>query len=136
MGNMMSRWTDFLTTDGEKDWRNRDAEFEDDINGRADLIKKWDDGWRCLFDGLDSISRQNIGDVIYIRKMGHTVLEAINRQLAHYAYHIGQIVYLGRMIKGEAWTNLSIPKGKSIEYNANKFEQPKRREHFTKSILE
>lgn len=135
-GNMMSRWTDFLTSDGEKEWRERDQEFEDVIKTREQLMAKWQEGWSCLFTALDSVNEDNFDTVIYIRNMGHTVVEAINRQLAHYASHIGQIAYIGRMIKGSEWTSLSIPKGKSKEYNQKRFSQPKRREHFTKQFLD
>lgn len=134
-GNMLSRWTDFLTSDGEKEWRQRDAEFEDLIQNREQMMKKWNAGWDCLFTALDSINENNFDTVIYIRNMGHTIVEAINRQLAHYAYHIGQIVYVGRMIRGSEWESLSIPKGGSKAYNAEKFAQPKRKEHFTESFL-
>ena len=112
-GNMMSRWTDFLTSDGEKSWRKRDAEFEQDIKNRKELIEKWDEGWLCLYEALDTINKDNFSTTVYIRNMEHTVIEAINRQLAHYAYHIGQLVYLGRMIRGEQWKSLSIPKSNS-----------------------
>ena len=135
-GNMRSRWTDFLTTDGEKEWRQRDAEFEADIKNKKELLEKWEEGWSCLFTALPSINEDNFNKVIYIRNMGHTITEAINRQLAHYAYHIGQIVFIGRMIKGEEWKSLSIPKGESKAYNAKKFSQPKRQEHFTEEFLE
>jgi len=135
-GNMRSRWTDFLTSDGEKAWRKRDMEFRADIRNRKELLEKWEEGWDCLFTALDSLNETNFDTTIYIRNMGHTVTEAINRQLAHYAYHVGQIVFLGRMIKGKGWESLSIPKGKSAEYNAEKFAQPKRQEHFTKEFLE
>ena len=112
-GNMMSRWTDFLTSDGEKSWRKRDAEFEQDIKTRKELIEKWDEGWLCLYEALDTINKDNFSTTVYIRNKEHTVVEAINRQLAHYAYHIGQLVYLGRMIRGEQWKSLSIPKSNS-----------------------
>lgn len=135
-GNMLSRWTDFLTTDGEKEWRNREGEFEADIKTRTELNEKWNEGWGCVFDALDSINESNFDTTIYIRNMGHTIPEAINRQLAHYAYHIGQIVYIGRMIKDEEWQSLSIPKGKSKEYNAEKFSKPKRKEHFTDEFVD
>lgn len=135
-GNMLSRWTDFLTSDGEKDWRERDAEFEPTIQTRTELIEKWEAGWQVLFTALDSVNADNFDTIIYIRNMGHTITEAINRQLAHYAYHVGQITYIGRMIKNEAWQSLSVPKGGSKAYNAAKFAQPKRREHFTKEFLE
>ena len=135
-GNMRSRWTDFLYTDGEKGFRNRDSEFEADIKDRAELMAKWEEGWTCVFTALDTINTENFQTTIYIRNMGHSITEAINRQLCHYAYHIGQLVYLGRMMKGEAWTSLSISKGGSKAYNAAKFSQPKRQEHFTKEFLD
>ncbi len=135
-GNMLSRWTDFLTTDGEKEWRDREAEFENDIASFDELKEKWEEGWNCLFQAINSLDKDNFGTTIYIRNLGHTVVEAINRQLAHYAYHIGQLVFVGRMIKGEKWESLSIPKGKSAEFNKEKFSKPKRREHFTKEFLE
>lgn len=130
-GNMKSRWTDFLISDGEKKWRNRDLEFESVIKSKEELIQKWNDGWLCIFDALNLIDENNFNTVVYIRNQGHTVVEAINRQLAHYSYHIGQIVFLGKIIKGSKWKTLSIPKGKSKEYNKEKFSKPKRREHFT-----
>ena len=135
-GNMMSRWTDFLHADGEKEWRQRDLEFEDVIKSREDLMAKWEEGWACLFAAIKSVNKDNFDTVIYIRNMGHSIVEACNRQLAHYAYHVGQIVYVARMIRGEEWRSLSIPKGESKNYNARKFSQPKRREHFTKEFLE
>lgn len=134
-GNMMSRWTDFLTTDGEKDWRDREAEFVNDVTDREALLAKWNEGWQCFFSALDSLTDQDLDKVIYIRNMGHTVLEAINRQLAHYPYHIGQIVFIGKMVQDEAWVSLSIPKGNSVAYNAEKFSKPKRQEHFTSEFL-
>lgn len=134
-GNMMSRWTDFLTTDGEKEWRNREAEFENDIASREEMMTRWNEGWKCLFDALDSITIADLDKMVFIRNMGQTVTEAINRQLAHYPYHIGQIVYIARMIQDDQWQSLSIPKGKSQEYNADKFAKPKRREHFTDEYL-
>lgn len=136
-GNMLSRWTDFLTTDGEKEWRDRDAEFdvENDQQTRAELMTRWQAGWDCLFQTLDSLSEEDLQKEIFIRNMGHSVLEAINRQLAHYPYHIGQLVFIGKMRRGEAWQSLSIPRGKSKGYNAEKFAQPKRTEHFTDEKL-
>ena len=110
-GNMLSRWTDFLTTDGEKEWRKRDEEFENDISTREELLQKWQEGWSCLFKALDSISDDDLSKVIYIRNQGHTILEAINRQLSHYPYHIGQIVFIGKMLSDKNWNSLSIPKG-------------------------
>jgi len=135
-GNMLSRWTDFLTSDGEKEWREREAEFENDIASFDELNEKWEEGWTCLFNALNSLDKDNFDTTIYIRNLGHTVVEAINRQLAHYAYHIGQLVFIGRMIQGEKWESLSIPKGKSGEFNKEKFSKPKRREHFTKEFLD
>lgn len=132
-GNMLSRWTDFLTTDGEKDWRDRDAEFDQEPSSRAELMEKWNEGWQCLLNALQSLEPSDLERVIYIRHMGHTVLEAIQRQLAHYPYHIGQIVLVGKML-AQTWTTLSIPKGDSASYNAEKFSQPKRRAHFTDEI--
>lgn len=134
-GNMLSRWTDFLTSDGEKPWRDRDGEFENDIPDRATLIAKWEEGWKCVFDAIEFVNEENFHETIYIRNMGHTVVEACNRQLAHYAYHVGQMVYIGRMIKGKEWTSLSIPKGQSNSYNKEKFSQAKRMAHFTDDYL-
>ena len=130
-GNMRSRWTDFLTSDGEKEWRDREAEFVNDIEDRAEFMRKWKEGWDCLFAALDSLTEDNFGTTIYIRNQGHTVTEAINRQLAHYPYHIGQIVYIGKMALHDQWSSLSIPRGNSKAYNADKFSQPKRKAHFT-----
>jgi Protein of unknown function (DUF1572) len=134
-GNMLSRWTDFLNTDGEKEWRNRDAEFENDIITRQALLDKWNAGWKCLFDALGSLTPADLEKIIYIRNMGHTVAEAINRQLAHYPYHVGQIVFIGKMVCNDGWASLSIPKGNSTAYNADKFAQPKRKAHFTDEVL-
>jgi len=135
-GNMLSRWTDFLTADGEKEWRNRDGEFEADIKDVAELKEKWEAGWQCLFMALDSVNADNFETTIYIRNMGHTVTEAINRQFAHYAYHVGQIVFIGKMIRKDNWQALSIPKDKSTEYNQKKFAKPKRTEHYTRQFLD
>lgn len=133
-GNMMSRWTDFLTTDGEKEWRNRDLEFESIIKTKEAFILKWEEGWKCLFDALNSINKDNFKTEIFIRNQCHTIMDAINRQMMHYAYHIGQIVYVGRMIKGDDWINLSIPKGKSKEFNQDKFSKGKHHGHYTDEI--
>lgn len=134
-GNMLSRWTDFLTSDGEKEWRNRDAEFEASIKTADELREKWEAGWKCLFDALESINPANFDTTVYIRNMGHSIPEAVNRQMAHYAYHVGQIVFIGRMIKGQDWQSLSIPKGQSAAYNEKKFAAPKRKAHFTEEFL-
>jgi len=133
-GNMLSRWTDFLTTDGEKEWRNRDAEFENDIKTKGDMLNQWNQGWKLFLDVLKSLSEEDLTQIIYIRNQGHTVLEAINRQLAHYPYHIGQIVFIGKMAATH-WDSLSIPKGNSTIYNADKFSKPKEKGHFTDEFL-
>ncbi|NOR28339.1 MAG: DUF1572 domain-containing protein [Lutibacter sp.] len=133
-GNMLSRWTDLLTSDGEKQWRKRDAEFDNDIKTKKELILKWNEGWNCLFETLNQLSDKDLDKVVYIRNMGHSVSEAINRQLSHYPYHIGQIVFTGKIIQNEKWNSLSIPKGKSNDYNKNKFSKPKRKEHFTDDL--
>ena len=119
-GNMLSRWTDFLTSDGEKQWRKRDKEFENDIKNRKELLSKWEEGWQCLFDSLNALNEKDLNKTVYIRNEKHTVTEAINRQLTHYAYHIGQIVYIGKMVQNTEWKNLSIPKGGSKAYNKTK----------------
>ncbi|MEH7237632.1 DUF1572 domain-containing protein [Bacillus sp. JJ1562] len=115
-GNMISRWTDFLTSDGEKEYRNRDDEFFDDISSKSELMSVWEKGWNVLFSTLTSLSEQDLLKNIYIRGESHLVLEAIERQMAHYAYHVGQIVYIGKQVKDSNWRSLSIPKGKSEEY--------------------
>lgn len=133
-GNMLSRWTDFLTTDGEKSWRKRDEEFENDIASKQEMLDKWNEGWECVFAALRSLGEEDLGRTVYIRNQGHTVTEAIFRQLAHYAYHVGQIVYIGKMAS-EKWVSLSIPKGKSDDFNAGKFNVSKHNEHFTDEFL-
>lgn len=125
-GNMLSRWTDFLNTDGEKEGRNRDMEFENTAMERAELIALWNEGWDCLFHALESLNEQDLSKTIFIRGEGHSVLAAIHRQLAHYPYHVGQIVYIGKMCRDEQWSSLSIPKGKSSEFNQEKFGQSKK----------
>ncbi len=135
-GNMMSRWTDFLTTDGEKDFRIRDAEFENDVKNRDELMQKWNDGWSCLFNALDGLSSEDLVKTIYIRNEGHTVTEAINRQMCHYPYHVGQIVFLGKMLSNNNWQSLSIPKGNSKAFNQDKFSKPKHLGHFTDGIID
>lgn len=112
-GNMLSRWTDFLITDGEKTWRNRDLEFEETISTKLELLAIWEKGWNCFFDAINSLEPNQLSTIIYIRNESHTVLEAINRQFAHYPYHIGQIVFFAKMIKSSDWESLSIPKNKS-----------------------
>jgi len=134
-GNMMSRWTEFLTTDGEKDWRDREAEFDNDIPDKEDLLLKWNEAWDCLFKAIKPLNPEDLDKVIYIRNMGHTVTEAINRQLAHYPYHIGQIVFLSKMLCQDSWQSLSIPRGNSKAYNEEKFSKPKHKEHFTDEFM-
>lgn len=134
-GNMLSRWTDFLTSDGEKEWRHRDQEFENDIRTKDELLQKWNEGWDCFFNALNALKEDDLATIVYIRNQGHTVVEAINRQLAHYPYHVGQIVFLGKMICNEKWVSLSIPKGNSGSFNAKKFSKEKNREHFTNEFL-
>jgi len=116
-GNMLSRWSNFLTEDGEKDCRNRDSEFEQVISSKEEIIKKWNDGWKCVFDSLESLKEEDLSKTIFIRKEPHNVGDAINRQLAHYSNHVGQIVYIGKMVLDEKWKSLSIPKGKSKDFN-------------------
>lgn len=166
-GNMLSRWTDFLTTDGEKEWRNRDNEFDESTNiklvetshpeldsgsqemlnqvqydiiliqnKKTELLKKWNEGWDCLFKTLNELKPEQLSQIIYIRNEGHTVLEAINRQLAHYPYHVGQIVFYAKLLKKTEWNSLSIPKNKSTDYNADKFSKDKSRKHFTDDELD
>lgn len=124
-GNMLSRWTDFLTSDGEKEWRIRDTEFENDLKNREELLSTWYDGWKCVFNAINSLTEADLRKEVFIRNQGHTVVEAINRQLAHYPYHIGQIVFIGKMLRNDQWISLSIQKGNSKEYNADKFSKPK-----------
>ncbi len=133
-GNMLSRWTDFFTTDGEKEWRKRDEEFEDDIETKEAVLILWNEGWDCLFSTLNQITVDDLDREIFIRNMGHTVVEAINRQLAHYPYHVGQLVFIGKMIKENDWESLSIAKGSSKTYNKEKFSKSKRKEHFTDDL--
>jgi len=128
-GNMLSRWTDFLTTDGEKDTSNRDGEFDASTalsnQTKEQILSLWNEGWACLFNTLNSLKPEDLSKIIYIRNEGHTVLEAINRQLAHYPYHVGQMVFYAKILKKSEWTSLSIPKNKSNDYNADKFSKEK-----------
>jgi len=116
-GNMRSRWTDFLTSDGEKPDRNRDTEFEAAPTTRADLMEMWERGWRLLFGALEPLGDADLSRTITIRTEPHSVMQAINRQVAHYSYHVGQIVYLARHSAGDRWQTLTIPKKKSAEFN-------------------
>ncbi|SIS73799.1 DUF1572 family protein [Virgibacillus pantothenticus] len=115
-GNMLSRWTNFLTTDGEKSNRHRDQEFINTIQSKQELLTVWNEGWSVLFDALEQISAEDLRKHVKIREQPILVLEAVERQLAHYASHVGQIVYIGKQLKGNEWKSLSIPKGNSAEY--------------------
>lgn len=116
-GNMRSRWTNFLTEDGEKEWRQRDAEFEIHDQSKEQLLAMWEEGWVCFLNSLQSLTEDDLLKTITIRQEPLSAIDAINRQLAHYPYHIGQIVHIGKMIKDEGWKNLSIEKGRSEAYN-------------------
>ena len=122
-GNMLSRWTDFLTTDGEKDWRNRDAEFEEQELSKQQLIDFWEKGWACFLNSLNALTADDLLKTIYIRQEAILVTDAINRQMAHYPYHIGQIIYIGKIIKDQHWQSLSIAKGNSQQYNQELFSK-------------
>ena len=114
-GNMFSRWTDFLNTDGEKPNRNRDYEFVIESDTTKDDVRDyWERGWQCVFDALDPLQIEDLEKIVYIRGEEHTVVMAINRQLMHYAYHIGQIVYLAKHFRATGWSSLSIPRNRSI----------------------
>jgi hypothetical protein len=144
-GNMLSRWTDFLTTDGEKESRDRDGEFDASTalsnHTKEFVLNQWNEGWACLFNTLNSLIPENLSQIIYIRNEGHTVLEAINRQLAHYPYHVGQMVFYAKLLKKTdpmaiGWISLSIPKNKSNDYNTDKFSKEKSKKHFTDDELD
>ena len=111
-GNMLSRWTNFLTEDGEKEWRHRDDEFEIHQFSKQELLKLWNDGWTCMFNTLQSLTEDDLMKTITIRNEAMTAIDAINRQLAHYPYHVGQIIYIGKILKNDKWKNLSVPKRK------------------------
>ncbi len=116
-GNMLSRWTNFLTEDGEKDWRNRDLEFEEQEVPVSALLEEWEEGWTCFLSALEDLTTEDLLKKIHIRSEPLFVIDAINRQLAHYPYHVGQIVYIARMIKNSDWQNLSILPGESAKFN-------------------
>jgi hypothetical protein len=123
-GNMRSRWTDFLTSDGEKPDRNRDSEFIEEGETRARIVARWEDGWRRLVDAVSALGPGDLGKTVRIRGEAHTVLEAITRQLTHYAAHVGQIVLLAKHHAGPRWQTLSIPRGKSAEVDVSKKGSP------------
>ena len=133
-GNMLSRWTNIFIEDGEKSWRNRDQEFVNADWEKETLLNLWKKGWDCFFDTFNQLDTNDLNRVIYIRNQGHTVQEALNRQLAHYSYHIGQLVFLGKEIKNTDWQSLSIPRGNSEEYNTSKFSKNKSKTHFTEDL--
>lgn len=121
--NMLSRWTDFFITDGEKDWRNRDAEFEAHDLSKKELVEAWEKGWNCLFSALNSLNEENFNQPILIRNKQVKLIESITRQIAHFPYHIGQIAYVGKMILNDKWQTASIAKGKSKEFIQTQFEK-------------
>ena len=116
-GNLKSRWTDFLSSDGEKDFRDRDSEFIVEGDTRESLMEFWDESWQILFDSLEPLKAEDFEKTITIRQQSHTICEAINRQLTHYAYHIGQITFLTKHFRASDWNSLSVPKNKSLEFN-------------------
>lgn len=118
-GNMLSRWTNFLTEDGEKEWRQRDDEFDTHSYSREKLLQLWEEGWLTVFNALNPLTAPDLEKTIYIRTKPLVVIEAIHRQLAHYAYHVGQIVMLGKIIKDKDWQTLSIAKGQSVTFNSS-----------------
>jgi hypothetical protein len=124
-GNMISRWTDFLTSDGEKPDRNRDMEFVIDAQTmKDDVLAYWERGWKCVFDAIDPLTVEDFEKTVLIRGEEHTIVQAINRQLMHYAYHIGQIVFLAKHFRSAEWKSLSIPRNRSADFNAYLTAQP------------
>ena len=121
VGNMRSRWTHFFTEDGEKTWRQRDLEFEDPFTTKMEMLEAWEAGWQCVFDALAEIDEHNFNTKVTIRGEEHSVIEALNRQLGHYAYHTGQIVMTAKGLLGSSWRSLSIPKGGSEDFNKTMF---------------
>ena len=119
-GNMQSRWTNFLTEDGEKEWRDRDAEFETHEMNKEAVIVLWEKGWKCFFDAVSALKEEDLLKTIHIRREPFTAIDAFNRQIAHYPYHVGQIIYIAKMLKNEEWQSLTIPKGGSVQYNLSK----------------
>ena len=112
-GNMLSRWTDFLTTDGEKATRNRDDEFTDSLQTKEEVMTVWEKGWQVFLDALQGLSEADLNGFVTIRGEQHSVIDAIERQMAHYSQHVGQIVYIAKQVKGSQWQTISIPKGQS-----------------------
>lgn len=135
-GNMRSRFTDFLDSDGEKEWREREKEFDNDLGSKEEVLAKFNEGWDCVFAAIEPLSGTDLERTVYIRNEGHSVFEAIMRQSNHYAYHTGQIVFMGKIIQGANWKSLSIPRGGSAAFNASKFSQDKHKAHFTDSLMD
>ncbi len=130
-GNMVSRWTDFLTTDGEKPWRNRDSEFESEEYSLSRVNSWWEQGWECVFTTLQNLSENDLNKTILIRGEQLIVQDALLRQLSHYSNHVGQIIYIAKMIRDSQWNSLSIPKGKSQEFNLQKSKEQNSNLKFT-----
>ena len=130
-GNMCSRFTDFLSSDGEKPWRNRDGEFEAFIATQIQLHEEWERGWTCLFSALDALTDTDLNKQVFIRSQAHSVFEALQRQLAHYASHVGQIIYIAKSVADQDWQSLSIPRGQSEAFN----QQTSAEGHFTDGVL-
>lgn len=130
-GNMLSRWTNIFEEDGEKEWRDRDEEFIDRFKTKEELMAYWNKGWSLLYETLDQLKAEDLEKIIYIRNMGTTVHDAIIRQICHYPYHIGQIVYAAKLLKGSSFVSLSIPLNASKNYNSERFEKDKTVKHFT-----
>lgn len=124
-GNTLSRFTEFLTTDGEKGWRDRDAEFVEQFTDRENLLKYWEKGWTCLFDALDELTDDDLEQTVYVRNEPHSVIEALNRSMGHHAYHVGQMVHIGIQLKGDDWKTLSVPRGESKQFNEMMFAKNK-----------
>jgi hypothetical protein len=124
-GNMLSRFTNFYEEDGEKPWRNRDREFQSILTTREEMMDAWEKGWKCFLDVVNNLQDLDLERTVYIRNEPHSVMEAINRQIAHYSYHIGQIVFLSKMVAEQDWKSLSIPKNQSREFNDQMFSKPK-----------
>lgn len=129
-GNMLSRWTDFLTTDGEKPERDRDMEFViEPQTSKSEVMNHWEKGWQCTFESLEALKPEDLLRTVMIRGETHTVVQCVNRQLAHYPYHIGQIVFLAKHFRSAEWKSLSIPKNKSVEFNKYLEQEPNQGEH-------
>ncbi len=125
-GNMISRWTDFFTSDGEKEWRKRDEEFETQDISRNELMKQWEKGWKILFASLEMVTTEHLQQDVFIRKEALTVTQALLRQLSHYSYHVGQIVQLAKKWRGDKWNSLSIPKNKSGEHQTGSYKEERK----------